>query len=149
MQVLENLGAMVSARHEARDRPDGELRVAVVVENRVIKTGPRMWAIGAVAVSSPQWRAVLNILESALVGIIIYAALNLSSLLFDAIDQLFGGIGDILAARVVRWLMVDGGLWGAAVWIIVALVGSAKLAVVTTWRLLAPVSRRRGDTSEQ
>lgn len=134
--------------NDGKNKPDGELRVAVVIGKRVIRIGPRIWAVGAVAASAPQWRAVLNILESAVAGVVIYAVLTATSWAFDGIDQVFGGLGDILAGRIVRGLIVEGGLWGSAAWLTVALLATARLAAITTWRLFVPTPNRGGGDSE-
>lgn len=136
-------------KHKAeKRRPSGDLRAAIVVGDRLVRIGPRLWAVGPIAVSNPQWRAVLNILESAMAAVIIYFALSATNLAIDYADRRLGGIGDRLGAQIVRWLMVDGGLWSSVVWVGVATVSSVRLAALTTWRLFAPASKRKGEASE-
>lgn len=125
-------------------RPSWRLHAALVDGKRVVMIGPRLSAIGPLAASSPQVRAVLNILESTAAGILSYAILSGAAVAFAKIDEFAGGIGDVFPARIVRTLIVDGGLWVSVAWLGVALLSTAKLVIQTTWRLLVDWAKQGG-----
>ncbi len=91
---------------------------------------------------------MINIVESAVAGIVIYAVLSLASLGFDAADRWIGGIGEIWLSKSVRFLIVEGGLLTSGLWLLVGLVSTAKLAIVTTWQQFVPITKLGGGDDE-
>lgn len=141
-------GSSVNGRNKPKPAPNGELRAALFAGSKVIRIGPRLWSIGAFAASSPQLRSVLNILESAVAGLLVYAILSFTSLGFNAIDRRIGGIGEMWLSQAVRYLIVEGGLITSGFWLLASLLASAKLAAQTTWRMFVPSTKQGGGENE-